>query len=92
MKKKRIDALVESQREAFYKFLKSNTNTSRDPRALMIVAVDEPANTDLEDHNHMEDNVDIDMDEHNVSDHEHAFHSNKTESTIVDEDSILIFY
>ena len=67
MKKKRIDALVESQREAFYKFLKSNTNTSRDPRALMIVAVDEPANTDLEDHNHMEDNVDIDMDEHKIA-------------------------
>jgi hypothetical protein len=38
----------------------------------------------------MEDNVDIDMDEHNVSDHEHTFNSNETEPTIVDEDLVFI--
>ena len=90
MKKKRIDALVESQREAFYKFLKSNTNTSRDPRALMIVAVEELDNANLKDEDHMEDNVDIDMDKHNVSDHEHIFNSNEIEPYIVDEDPVSI--
>jgi hypothetical protein len=90
MKKKRIDALVESQRGAFHKFLKRNTSTSSDPDALAIVAVEEPANANPEDEDHMEDNVDIDMDEHNVSDHEHAFNSNETEPTIVDEDPVSI--
>ena len=67
-KKKRIDDLIQSQRGALYKFLKSNTSTSRDPDVLAIVAVEEPANANLDDQDHMEDNVNIDMDEHNVSD------------------------
>ena len=29
----------------------------------------------------MEDNIDIDMDKHNVSDHENIFNSNETEPT-----------
>jgi hypothetical protein len=90
MKKNRIDALVESHRGVFHKFLKSNTSTSRDPDALAIVAVEEPANANLEDEDHMEDNVDIDMDEHNVSDHEHTFSLNETEPTIVDDDPVSI--
>ena len=84
--------MIESQRGTLHKFLKSNTSTSRYLDALAIVAVEEPDNANPEDEDHMEDNVDIDMDEHNVSDHEHAFHSNKTEPTIVDEDSVSIFY
>ena len=67
-KKKRIDDFVESQRGPLHKFLKSNTSTSRYPDVLEIVAVEEPANANLDDQDHMEDNVNIDMDEHNVSD------------------------
>jgi hypothetical protein len=89
-KKKRIHDLVESQRGALHKFLKSNTSTSKDPDALVIVAVEEPTNANPKDRAHMEDNVDIDMDEHNVSDHEHVFNLNETEPTIVDEDLVSI--
>ena len=39
------------------------------------------ANTNLENQDHMEDNIGIDMDKHNVSDHEHTFNSNETEPT-----------
>ena len=70
-RKKWIVDLIESQRGTLHKFLKSNTSTSRYPDALAIVAVEEPDNANPEDEDHMEDNVDIDMDEHNVSDHEH---------------------
>ena len=42
---------------------------------MTIVAAEEPANANLKDEDHMEDNVDIDMDKHNVSDHEHIFNS-----------------
>jgi len=38
----------------------------------------------------MEDNVNIDVDEHNVSDHEHVFNSNETKPTIIDEDPVSI--
>ena len=68
-KKKRIDDFVESQIGPLHKFLKSNTSTSRYPDVLEIVAaVEEPANANLDDQDHMEDNVNIDMDEYNVSD------------------------
>ncbi|XP_066323956.1 uncharacterized protein [Miscanthus floridulus] len=89
-KKKQIDDLVESQRGALHKFLKSNTSTSRDPDALAIVVAEEPANANPEDQDHMEGNVNIDVDEHNVSDHEHVFNSNETEPTIIDEDPVSI--
>ena len=82
--------MVESQRGALHKFLKSNTGTSRDPDALAIVAMEEPANANPEDQDHMEDNVNIDVDEHNVSDHEHVFNSNETEPAIIDEDPVSI--
>ena len=82
--------MIESQRGALRKFLKSNTSTSRDPDALAIVAAEELANANLEDQDHMEDNVNIDVDEHNVSDHEHIFNSNETEPTIIDEDPVSI--
>jgi hypothetical protein len=82
--------LVESQRGALHKFLKSNRSTLRDLDSLAIVALEEPANANPEDQDHMEGNVDNDMDEHNVSDHEHLFNSNETEPTIVDEDLVSI--
>ena len=62
-------------------FLKSNTSTSRDLDALPIVVVEETANANPEDQDHMEDNVHIDMDEHNVSDHENILNSSETEPT-----------
>ena len=52
--------------------------------------MEEPANANPEDQDHMEDNVNIDVDEHNVSDHEHVFNSNETELTIIDEDPVSI--
>jgi hypothetical protein len=42
-----------------------------------VIVVEEPANANPEDQDHMEDNVDITMDEHNMSDHEHIFNSMK---------------
>jgi hypothetical protein len=57
---------------------------------LAIVAVEEPANANPEDQVDMEDNVDINMDEHNVSDYEHTFNSNEKEPTIVDADPVSI--
>ena len=46
-----------------------------------IVAVEKTANANPEDYDHMEDNVHIDMDEHNVSDHENELNSSETEPT-----------
>ena len=82
--------MIQSQRWTLHKFLKSNTSISRDPDALAIVAVEEPANANPEDQDHMEDNVDTDVDGHNVSDHEHIFNSNEIEPYIVDEDPVSI--
>ncbi|XP_014660699.2 zinc finger MYM-type protein 5-like [Setaria italica] len=64
-RKKRVYELIESQRGSIDKFFKSSTTTSRNPNDLMIVAVEEQTNTIPED------NVGINTDDNNVSDHEH---------------------
>nr|TKW03610.1 hypothetical protein SEVIR_7G052600v2 [Setaria viridis] len=64
-RKKHVDELIESQRGSIDKFFKSSTTTSKNPDDLMIVVVEEQTNTIPED------NVGINTDDNNVSDHEH---------------------
>jgi hypothetical protein len=52
-KKKQIDDLIQSQRGALHKFLKSNTSTSRDPDVLAIDVVEELANANPEEIEHL---------------------------------------
>ncbi|CAN6283179.1 unnamed protein product [Urochloa humidicola] len=69
-RRKRIDELIESQRGSIEKFLKSSTSTtSINPDKSAIVAVDEQTNINPEDEAPTEDNVGINTDDNNVSDH-----------------------
>ena len=70
-RKRRVDALIESQRGSIDKIFKSSTAASTNPDELTIVALDEPTNENEEE------NVDIGVDDNNVSDPE--------QSTSIDE-------
>lgn len=61
--------LIESQRGSMFKFLKSNTSTSSNPDELALVVVWEQNNVDVEDDVDTEDNVQVNADSDNVSDH-----------------------
>ena len=87
-KKRRIEALKESQKGSIHKFFKSNTSTARNSDEWAIVAVEDQT-TQQEDHSRIEDNVGIDTDDNNVSDHEPIFNSPTTESTRVDEEPVF---
>ena len=87
-KKRRIEALKESQKGSIHKFFKSNTSTTRNSDEWAIVAVEDQT-TQQEDQSHIEDNVGIDTDDNNVSDHEPIFNSPTTESTRVDEEPVF---
>jgi len=87
-KKRRIEALKESQKGSIHKFFKSNTSTARNSDEWAIVAVEDQT-TQQEDQSHIEDNVGIDTDDNNVSDHEPIFNSPTTESTRVDEEPVF---
>ena len=50
----------------------------------------EQSNVDLEDEVHREDNVDVNVDENNVSDHEHVFNSSPTKPANVDEEPVSV--
>jgi hypothetical protein len=63
--------LIESQRESFHNFLKSNTGTSRNPDELALVVVGEQNNVDPEDNVGTEEDVHINADDDNVSNHDH---------------------
>lgn len=80
--------MVDSQRGFLRKFLASNPTTSKNPDELALVLVEEPSNVNLEDDIHTEDNVDIDADDNNVSDHDH--NSSPTESATVDEEPVHV--
>jgi hypothetical protein len=67
------NTLIEFQRGALEFFLKSNTNTSRNTDELALVLVEKQSNDDLEG-----ENIDINMDDNNVSDTKHAFNSSPT--------------
>jgi hypothetical protein len=56
-RKRETNVLIESQRGALDKFLKSNTSTSRNSDELALVLMEEQTNDDLE-----EEYIDIDMD------------------------------
>ena len=87
-KKRKIDALKESQKGSIHKFFKSNTSTTRNLDEWAIVAVEDQT-TQQEDQSRIEDNVGIDTDDNNVSDHEPIFNSPTTESTRVDEEPVF---
>ena len=80
--------MKESQRGSIHKFFKSNTSTARNSDEWAIVAVEDQT-TQQEDQSRIEDNVGIDTDDNNVSDHEPIFNSPTTESTRVDEEPVF---
>jgi hypothetical protein len=65
--------------------LKNNTSTSNNPDELALVLVEEQTNDDLE-----EENIDINMDDNNVSDSEHTFNSSPTQPANVDAEPISV--
>jgi len=90
-KKRRIEEFKESQRGALDKFFKSNTSTTTNPDEWAIVPVEEQTtHPEEEDEGPVEDNVGIDTDDNNVSDHEPIFNSPTMESTRVDEEPVLL--
>ena len=60
-RKRRVDALIESQRGSIDNFFKSSTAASMNPDEMAIVALDEPTNENEEE------NVDIGVDDNNVT-------------------------
>ena len=68
-RKRRVDALIESQRGSIDKIFKSSTTASMNPNELTIVALDEPTNENEEE------NVNISVDDNNVSDLENTVHA-----------------
>jgi hypothetical protein len=87
-KKRRIEDFKESQRGALDKFLKSNTSTTTNPDEWTIVPVEEQT-MHVEDEGPIEDNVGIDTNDNNVSDHEPVFNSPTMESTCVGEEPVF---
>jgi vacuolar-type H+-ATPase subunit D/Vma8 len=91
MKKKeenRIEEFIESRRAAMDMFLTSNQRTSTNTNELAIVVVEEQPNINL-GHQGItpNENVDINMDDNNVSGHEPIFSSSPTKNANVDEQS-----
>jgi hypothetical protein len=82
-KKARADELTQSLRCSMDKFLKKNSNTSRDPNELAIVVRKDSAHVVPEDEGPSDD---IQMGENNVSNDEHIFNSNATAR--VDEEPV----
>ena len=83
--------LVDSWRGSIHKFLKSNTDTLRNPDEFaLLVFVGEQSNVNLEDTTHKEDNVEINAEDTNVSDREHVFNFSPTESASVDEEPVHV--
>uniref|UniRef100_A0A453GQD4 Uncharacterized protein n=2 Tax=Aegilops tauschii subsp. strangulata TaxID=200361 RepID=A0A453GQD4_AEGTS len=76
---------------SLFKYYKSNTGTSRNPEELAIVLADDQTNANRENDGHTptEDDVDIDMDDTYVSDHEPIFNSFAAESASVDEELVI---
>ena len=89
-KKRRVDELIESQRGTMDKFCKSyhgsksNTGASTNPDELAIVVADEPTN------GNQEENVNINVDDNNVSDSQTTVNASgaHAQSASVDEEPI----
>ena len=82
--------MIESHKGAMDKFFRSNTCTSRNSDELAIVTVEEQTNVNLEDQGPTEDNIDINTDDNNVSNHEHIFNSSTMKSASLDEQPVFI--
>ena len=72
---------------SLFKYYKSDTSTPKNPDELAIVLAGDQTNGNQEDDGHTptEGNVDVNMDDSNVSDHEPIFNSSTAESTSVDQ-------
>ena len=92
-KRKQADVFLETQRGALDKFFRTNSSTSRNPDelALAIVPVEEHPNIDLGYHQSPtpEDNVDINIDDNIVNDHEPIFTSSPTEGANLDDEPVF---
>ena len=78
-KRKREDEFIASQKGALDKFVKVNSNPSRNDEELAIIAVEEQINGGSEE------NIDIQEDDNNVSDPENIADPSATECASVDD-------
>uniref|UniRef100_A0A8I6YUG0 Uncharacterized protein n=1 Tax=Hordeum vulgare subsp. vulgare TaxID=112509 RepID=A0A8I6YUG0_HORVV len=90
-KKQQQDEEKEALSGSIFRYYKSKTSTSRNTEELEIVLGDDQNNVNREDDGHTptEDDVDIDMDDTNVSDHDPIFNSSPAESSSVDEEPVI---
>uniref|UniRef100_A0A8I6Y600 TTF-type domain-containing protein n=1 Tax=Hordeum vulgare subsp. vulgare TaxID=112509 RepID=A0A8I6Y600_HORVV len=90
-KKQQQDEEKEALSGSIFRYYKSKTSTSRNPEELAIVLADDQNNVNREDDGHTptEDDVDIDMDDTNVSDHDPILNSSAAESASVDEEPVI---
>ena len=89
-KKKEADEEKEALSGSLFKYYKSDTSMPKNPDELAIVLAGDQTNGNQEDDGHTptEGNVDVNMDDSNVSDHEPIFNSYAVESTSVDEEQV----
>jgi hypothetical protein len=77
-------------------FFNNNSRTSRnsDELSFATVAVEEQPSINAEDQRPttLEENVDMNMNDNNVSDHEPIFNSSPTENAIVEDQTIFLGY
>ncbi|KAI4995165.1 hypothetical protein ZWY2020_035068 [Hordeum vulgare] len=90
-KKQEVNEEKEALSGSIFKYYKGNTSTSRNPDELAIILVNDQTNANRKDDDHtpIEDDVDINMDDINVSDHEPIFNSSPIESTSIDEEPVI---
>ena len=82
-KRKREDEFIASQKGALDKFVKVNSNPSRNDEELAIIAVEEQINGGSEE------NIDIQEDDNNVSDPENIADPSATECASVDDQPVF---
>jgi hypothetical protein len=90
-----VDEFIESQKGPIDRFFNNNSRTSEnsDELALAIVIVEEQPSINAEDQHPttLKENVDMGMNDNNVSDHEPIFNSSRspTENATVDDQPIF---
>jgi FPC/CPF motif-containing protein YcgG len=89
-RKKEVEEFIESQRGAMDKFVRTNTRTSSNedqPNLAIVVVAEQPdTNEELEDHDPtLEENVDINTNGNDVTDHDPIFDSSHIENDSFDE-------
>jgi hypothetical protein len=89
-RKKQVDEFIESQKGAIDRFFTNNSRNS-DELALAIVVVEEQPCINAENQHPTtpKENVDTNMNDNNVSDHEPIFNSTPTENATVDDQPIF---